>query len=289
MYPAPVRTGVWLYPGRAAGELVEAVIAAEEEGLDEVWIADEGPARDPLSVLAAAALQTSRITLAVGITSPLLRHPGALASTAATIDELSAGDASGPGRMVLGLGLGGVESLAPFGIVADRPVAQMATAIAKCRDVLGRRRSEHYTPPAHAMPAHPVPIWLGARGPHMIRLAARTCDGVFLSGCTPSDITRILGQLDEADTSSGPTPSVGRALYHSASGSGTNDSNTDDSVSPWTRIESDLIALASGRNLTSLGINLVDLAQPDDSTAASILVQRAAPIVRAAARELSTP
>lgn len=283
MYSATVRTGVWLYPGRPAGELLEAVIAAEEAGLDEVWIADEGPARDPLTVLAAAAVHTERITLAVGITSPLLRHPGALASTAASIDELSAHEGSQSGRMMLGLGLGGVESLEPFGIVADRPVARLATAISQCRDVLGHHTSEHYTPPTHAMPPRPVPIWLGARGPQMIRLAARSCDGVFLSGCNAHEIQRILGQLDEADTSSGLVPSVGRALYHSAS-----DASTNESVSPWRCVGADLIALATGATLTSLGINLVDLARPDDSTAASILVQRAATIVREAAQEFST-
>lgn len=284
MYPATVRTGVWLYPGRPAGELLEAVVAAEEAGLDEVWIADEGPARDPLSVLAAAAVQTTRITLAIGITSPLLRHPGALASTAATIDELSSGDESGAGRMLLGLGLGGVESLEPFRIIADRPVARMAAAIAQCRDVLAQRASEHYAPPAHAMPARPVPIWLGARGPQMIRLAARACDGVFLSGCTPADVARIIDQLDSAESSSESAPCVGRALYHSAS-----DGITGDTVSTWSCVGADLCDLAAGRTLTSIGINLVDLARSEDATPATALVQRAAATLHQVVATISTP
>ena len=48
---------------------------AGELGIDEFWIGDEGPAREPISVLAAAARATSRITLATGITNPYVRHP----------------------------------------------------------------------------------------------------------------------------------------------------------------------------------------------------------------------
>ena len=56
---APVRTGVWLFPAASAGELVDAAVALEEGGVDEVWIADEGVMREPLVVLSAAAAKTS--------------------------------------------------------------------------------------------------------------------------------------------------------------------------------------------------------------------------------------
>ena len=39
-----MRRGVWIFPNRSAAELVEAIVAAEEVGLDEVWLADEGVA-----------------------------------------------------------------------------------------------------------------------------------------------------------------------------------------------------------------------------------------------------
>ena len=170
------RTGIWIYPVAAAGELVDAVVAAEDAGIDEVWIADEGVAREPLPVLAAAAMRTSTIRLAVGITSPLLRHAGALASSIATLDELSGG------RAMLGLGVGGHESLGPFGIEVQRPVGMMRDAIATARAVLSRTTTDGYSPPAHAAPARDVPIFVGARGEQMNRLASRVADGVFLSG-----------------------------------------------------------------------------------------------------------
>jgi alkanesulfonate monooxygenase SsuD/methylene tetrahydromethanopterin reductase-like flavin-dependent oxidoreductase (luciferase family) len=147
-----VRRGVWIFPSRPVAELVEAIVAAEEAGLDEVWLADEGVAREPVTVLAAAATRTVRIRLATGITSPILRHPGAIAASLATLDELSAG------RAVLGLGVGGRLSLEPFGLRTDRPVAVVRDAIEIARAVLRRDASARYDPPSHAIPARDVPI-----------------------------------------------------------------------------------------------------------------------------------
>jgi 5,10-methylenetetrahydromethanopterin reductase len=171
-----VRTGVWLYPDASARDLVDAVILADAAGIDEVWIADEGVAREPIPILTAAAEHTACVSLAIGITTPLLRHPGAVASTVATLDELSGG------RAILGFGIGGNESLDPFGIEYDRPVGVMRDALRTARSVLAGRPSEYYSPPTHAAPPRPVPIFVGARGPQMNRLASREADGVFLSG-----------------------------------------------------------------------------------------------------------
>ena len=80
----PCRVGIWLYPDAPAADLVEAVVSADRAGVDEMWIADEAVAREPLMILAAAAAQTTNVKLAVGITTPVLRHPGAMASSIAT-------------------------------------------------------------------------------------------------------------------------------------------------------------------------------------------------------------
>ena len=71
-----VSTGVWLYPDATVGELVDAVVAADTAGIDEVWIADEGVMRDPVVVFAAAAGLTRRVRMGIGITTPALRTPG---------------------------------------------------------------------------------------------------------------------------------------------------------------------------------------------------------------------
>ena len=174
------RTGIWLFPDASVGELVDAVIRSEEAGIDEIWIADEGVTRDPMIVFGAAARATTRIRMGIGITSPVLRHPGALGASIATLDELS------DGRAILGLGLGGSLSLGPFGLTFDRPVARMRDAIRIARAVTNRRSVEGYEVPAHASPARSVPIFVASRGEQINRLASREADGVFLSGFAPS-------------------------------------------------------------------------------------------------------
>jgi 5,10-methylenetetrahydromethanopterin reductase len=171
-----VRTGVWLFSDAGAAELVDGIRVADRAGIDEAWVADEGVSREPVPVLAYAAADTARIQLGVGITSPLLRHPGAIGSTISTLDELSGG------RARLGLGIGGALSLAPFGIEIERPIAAMREAVTIARGVIGRSACDGYDPPPHAAPARKVPIHIGARGEQMNRLASRCADGVFLSG-----------------------------------------------------------------------------------------------------------
>ena len=178
---------MWIYPVAPAERIVEAIRRLDDAGVDEVWIADEGVARDPLALFAAAAPLTSTIRFGVGITSPLLRHPGAVASTAMTVDELS------NGRLTLGWGVGGHESLEPFGLSTERPVGVVRDALRTAGAVMRGQSATDYTPPAHAAPPRAIPQFVGARGEQLNRLASREADGVFLSGFEHHDIGRVIG------------------------------------------------------------------------------------------------
>ena len=169
------RIGVWLFSDAPAAELAAAVVRADEAGLDELWIADEGAPREPVPVLCYAAARTKRIKLGVGITSPFLRHPGAIGSTLATLDELS------NGRAMLGLGVGGALALDPFGLHIDKPVAAVRDAIRIARAVIRRESCEGYEPPHHAGPARDLPILVGARGEQMLRLASRDAGSMLFA------------------------------------------------------------------------------------------------------------
>lgn len=251
-----LRRGVWLFPSAPAPAIVEAIVAADELGLDEVWLADEGVAREPVAVLAAAAQRTRRIRLATGITSPLLRHPGALAASLATLDELS------DGRAVLGLGVGGSLSLAPFAIETDRPVGVLREAIETARAVLDRRAGPGYVPPDHAMPARPVEIWVGARGPQLVRTATRLADGVFVSGGSPDDRDRIAAEVSRAERG------CGLALYQPVTSTPSTDAGPE-----WPRSVEQLAADAARLAPTSIGLDLVDSLRGHDPV---VLVERAA-------------
>lgn len=171
-----VRRGVWFFPDVAAHTIVETIVRAEQFGLDEVWLGDEGPARDPFALLAAAATRTRRIQLGVAVTNPYLRHPAVTAATALTIHELSGG------RMLLGLGPGGNIALGPAGVERLAPLAQTKRALRIFRAVTRREPTEGYTPPPHALLGPDLPIFIGARGEAFNRFASEAADGVFLGG-----------------------------------------------------------------------------------------------------------
>lgn len=249
-----------MFPGIAAGALVDAVVAAEELGLDEVWIADEGVAREPIPILSAAATRTSRIRLAIGITTPVLRHPGAIAASVSTLDELSAG------RAMVGLGVGGKLSLGPFGLEADRPVKRLRDAIAIIRSVHGGRSGPGYEPPAHAAPSRSIPLWVGARGPQLVRLAARRADGLFLSGCTPAELESII-----ANTRGRGEPDV--AIYQTAV-----DAPKRPSEIGWDHVTQVLQSALTEFVPASIGLNLVQFAEA--TTDPVPLVVRAAELLR---------
>lgn len=238
-----MRTGVWIYPVDPAHDIVDTVVRLDAAGIDEVWIADEGVAREPFALLAAAARETSRITLGVGITSPLLRHPGAVAATAKTVDELS------DGRVVLGWGVGGVESLGPFGLRTDRPVGILREALEIAGAVIEGRSAPGYVPVVHASPPRRIPQYIGARGPQLNRLASSKADGVFLSGLTPTEIPKVVAQAHAERP-------IDIALYQSVSFVGSGDERCI--AGSLRELVAQLVQLGRVHRPTSLGVALVD-------------------------------
>jgi 5,10-methylenetetrahydromethanopterin reductase len=168
-----LRTSVWLFPDRPVGEIVAAARAAERSGLDVFWIGDEGVAREPFTTLAAVGLGTERIELGIAISNPYLRHPALTASTAATLAEAT-------GRRVhLGFGRGGRASLAPVGLVPDRPLAAVRRAVRLARAVLDGTTTDGFRPGPYASPRGRVSLWVGGRGPAVASLAGEIADGFF--------------------------------------------------------------------------------------------------------------
>ncbi|MGW4770037.1 LLM class flavin-dependent oxidoreductase, partial [Nocardia sp. NPDC004278] len=93
-----------------------------DAGFDSIWTGDSllaSPILEPLTLLAAVAARTTRITIGTAALLPVLRHPVTLAHALATLDQLAGG------RLVLALGsgLGLPANRAEFAAV-DAPFAQ---------------------------------------------------------------------------------------------------------------------------------------------------------------------
>lgn len=114
-----MRYGVWLRNGQGLGvaETVQYAVAAEGGGCDGVFVSDSiwDGFSDPWTVLAAVAVQTTRIRLGTWITPIPQQLPWRLAHTLASLDQLS------DGRMILGAGLGTRWDHEMFGGTHDGP------------------------------------------------------------------------------------------------------------------------------------------------------------------------
>jgi alkanesulfonate monooxygenase SsuD/methylene tetrahydromethanopterin reductase-like flavin-dependent oxidoreductase (luciferase family) len=115
------------------------------------------------------------------------------------------------------------------------------------------------------MPVRQVPIWIGARGPQLVRLAARVADGLFLSGCSPEQHESIIAN---ASTRGG----VPLAVYQTAV-----DRPTASSELEWDDAHHALVDAVDRYAPASVGLNLVQLA--NEGTDPVPLVQRAAELL----------
>ena len=154
------------------------------------WFRSYGlEARGCFTTLAAVAMATKKIPIGLGITSPYMRHPTIQASEAAGIDELS------NGRFQMGIGVGkvGIEYL-EYDIDVMKPVPVHQESIDIMRKVWsGEQYSYKGDFFESSMPAYDrkgdglrtdIPIYVGATGPFMQRLAGRSSDGMLLAGLT---------------------------------------------------------------------------------------------------------
>src|SRR5262245_21072677 len=105
----------------STARLVELGRISEELGYRCLWYTDLRFAPDCFIGLAAIAGRTREIRLGPGVVDPYTRHPSAIASAIATLDEMAGG------RAVLGLGVGG-HGLKQLGIEHRLPVAGMRGA-----------------------------------------------------------------------------------------------------------------------------------------------------------------
>ncbi|MGE3908842.1 MAG: LLM class flavin-dependent oxidoreductase [Chloroflexota bacterium] len=153
--------------------------AAEAAGFDQFWVSDDLFLRSAPVILTAVAGVTSHIKLGTCILNPYTLHPSEMAMIAATLDEVSGG------RFLLGLAAGANDFLKWVGLEQTRPLATVRETVQVVRQLL---RGEPvpfdgaalngWTEEAYLrFPSRPVPIYIGAMGPQMLRLTGEIADG----------------------------------------------------------------------------------------------------------------
>lgn len=193
--------------------------ASEQAGLDLVTFQDHPyqPAfLDTWTLMSAVAASTVRIQIAPNVVNLPLRPPAVLARAAASLDLLSGG------RFNLGLGAGAfwdaIEAMGGTRLSPGESVRATEEAIDVLRQVwdTDTRGGVRVDGEFHRVqgakrgpaPAHPVPIWVGAYGPRMLRLVGRRADGWLPSQgyLKPGQLAEGNAIIDRAATKAGRSP-----------------------------------------------------------------------------------
>jgi alkanesulfonate monooxygenase SsuD/methylene tetrahydromethanopterin reductase-like flavin-dependent oxidoreductase (luciferase family) len=159
-----------------------------------------------LTLLAAVAGATTRVTLGTAVLLPLLRHPLSLAHALATLDRIARG------RVIVGVGPGAElpgthAELAALSVPSDRRVALMLSAVERIRRLWRNDEPGIELQPRPLRPDGP-PIWLGGSGPRMLRLAGRLFDGWLPFSPTPAEYASGLRSVHEAAEQAGRDPAT---------------------------------------------------------------------------------
>jgi alkanesulfonate monooxygenase SsuD/methylene tetrahydromethanopterin reductase-like flavin-dependent oxidoreductase (luciferase family) len=200
--------------------VVEVARAAEEAGLDHVWVPDHlvfhRPIVEATTALAVIAGATERIRLGTAILNPTLRSITWLAKQLATLATLA------PERLLLGVGLGGEyePEFRAAGVDPSDRGKRLDEALELLPALLSGDALEHrgayevdcpgLAPTPDAIP----PILVGGRGKAALRRAGRLGDGWFPMWLDPAEIAasreRLAGMAAEQGR---PAPGVALVAF----------------------------------------------------------------------------
>ena len=191
---------------------VEFAVAAERIGVTSLWI-PEVWGYDALTGLAYLAAKTSSIKLGTFVVQLGSRSPALLATSALSLQELSAG------RFILGIGTSGPRVMEGWhGVRFRKPVQTTRETIEIVRTVSRGERLEHAgevyplpLPDSRGAALRPtvrpdhVPVYVAAMGPQNLRLTGEMADGWLGNAFIPEAAEVFLTPLREGAEQAGRT------------------------------------------------------------------------------------
>lgn len=209
------KVGVSIHGASAKpAELLATIVRADQLGVHAFWLTSGPAGPDPLTLLAAAAPLTKKITLAQSVVPTMPRHPLILVQQAQVVANLA------PGRFVLGLGPGHPALVTPFyGIPFERPLEQLREYVHIVRAALcegtvdfdGERFQVH----ARVANTAAVPIMTSGLRRKSYLLAGELADGAITWLCPArylSDVALPALQEGAARANRSVPPLVGQAF-----------------------------------------------------------------------------
>jgi probable F420-dependent oxidoreductase len=199
----PLSFGVTVLPDPPYQRLIELLVLAERHGFDYGWTYDSHVLwQDSMTTMALVAEATDSIKLGHMVTNPGTREPTVVASTYATLQDIS------DGRMVMGIGRG--DS-------ARRYIGQQPVRVGPFEDALkmikpfmnGEKVSWNDTEIelAWVRPELPeIEMHVAGYGPKVLAIAGRVGDGVIIQLADPDIIQWTMGTARKAAEEAGRDP-----------------------------------------------------------------------------------
>ncbi|WP_438352422.1 LLM class flavin-dependent oxidoreductase [Microbacterium sp. CJ88] len=199
------RIGAIFTPFFPPERLRDAAMAAEREGIAQLWVWEDCFREGSISAAAAILAWTERLAVGIGVAPMPLRNSALLAMELATLERMF------PGRLVPGVGHGVLDWMGQVGARVASPLTLMREYVPALRGLLAGEQLDvagRYVTldgvrldwPPFAAP----PVLAAAEGPKTLRLSGEVADGTIIpSGWTPSRLRTAVQTVQEARDASG--------------------------------------------------------------------------------------
>ncbi|TXT54129.1 MAG: hypothetical protein BAJATHORv1_90078 [Candidatus Thorarchaeota archaeon] len=157
---------------------------AQDLGAHRIWIGEDiDLGQEIYSLTSASIVQSENVQVGTAIVPITIHNISTIARAAITLNELN------EGKFILGIGIGGIQDLKKKGISLEKPVSALEDAIETLRSLwrgeIVTIKNAYFHLDGFKLrmkKLEEVPIFLGVRGPQMLKLAGEYADGVILSG-----------------------------------------------------------------------------------------------------------
>ena len=164
---------------------------ADSLGAKSIWIGEDIALGQETFVLTAKTLlQSKKVRVGTGIIPVTVHNISTLARAGVALHEI------GAGRFSFGLGIGGIQDLEKHGITIKKPVTELRKSVKTLKRLWSGEKveasSEVFSVQGFELDlTNPlsIPVFLGVRGPQMLKLTGKIAEGAILSA--PFDYLRF--------------------------------------------------------------------------------------------------